>query len=67
MIFQKRRGFLRNFALINKQNSINEIKSKKEGVDDLYIALYNLFFASSSFVLFISYFRLVLLLLVLLL
>nr|QOW84046.1 ribosomal protein S16 [Prunus davidiana var. potaninii] len=25
MIFQKRRGFLRSFALINKQNSINEI------------------------------------------
>nr|YP_009648899.1 30S ribosomal protein S16 [Sophora tonkinensis]QDA21605.1 30S ribosomal protein S16 [Sophora tonkinensis] len=36
-IFQKRQVFLWNFPLINKQNSINEIK--KEGVDDLYIEL----------------------------
>nr|UEN66986.1 ribosomal protein S16 [Sophora dunnii]UEN67401.1 ribosomal protein S16 [Sophora velutina] len=36
-IFQKRRVFLWNFPLINKRNSINEIK--KEGVDDLYIDL----------------------------
>nr|YP_009127534.1 ribosomal protein S16 [Lupinus albus]AHY33149.1 ribosomal protein S16 [Lupinus albus] len=37
-IFQKRQVFLWNFPLINKPNSINEIK-KKEGVDDLYIDL----------------------------
>jgi hypothetical protein len=43
MIFLRRRGFLRNFALI-KRDLLNEIQ-KKEGVGDsyTYIALYNFF------------------------